>query len=104
MRQGRLVPGRGLFQRHDRHRHRPQRRHVYALKARNYAVFRHVIPWPCGYTFASRLEEDEMNTQRKESENTTAMSSEPRFAGQHSPDVETERAARKIRERVMAEI
>ena len=30
--------------------------------------------------------------------------SEPTFAGSHSPDVETERAARKIRERVMAEI
>ena len=29
---------------------------------------------------------------------------EPRFAGVHSPDVETERAARKLRERVMAEI
>jgi hypothetical protein len=45
-----------------------------------------------------------MNTIRKESENAAAMTAEPRFAGQHSPDVETERAARKVRERVMAEI
>jgi Phytanoyl-CoA dioxygenase (PhyH) len=33
-----------------------------------------------------------------------ASNSEPTFSGAHSPDVETERAARKIRERVMAEI
>jgi hypothetical protein len=33
-----------------------------------------------------------------------ALNSEPRFAGAHSPDVATERAAREVRERVMAEI
>jgi hypothetical protein len=33
-----------------------------------------------------------------------SANAEPTFAGAHSPDVETERAARKIRERVMAEI
>jgi ectoine hydroxylase-related dioxygenase (phytanoyl-CoA dioxygenase family) len=33
-----------------------------------------------------------------------AEQGEPRFAGVHSPDAETERAARKLRERVMAEI
>jgi ectoine hydroxylase-related dioxygenase (phytanoyl-CoA dioxygenase family) len=34
----------------------------------------------------------------------TTEPSEPRFAGTHTPDIETERAARQIRERVMAEI
>lgn len=34
----------------------------------------------------------------------TAIDLEPRFAGAHSPDVATERAARLIRERVMAQI
>ena len=34
----------------------------------------------------------------------TTEPDEPRFAGTHSPDAETERAARKLRERVMAEI
>lgn len=32
------------------------------------------------------------------------LDEEPSFAGHHSPDVETERVARKIRERVVAEI
>jgi hypothetical protein len=33
-----------------------------------------------------------------------SLDAEPKFAGAHSPDVETERAARKARERVMADI
>jgi hypothetical protein len=44
-----------------------------------------------------------MSVLSKDVENKTA-NSEPTFAGAHSPDVETERGARKIRERVMAEI
>jgi hypothetical protein len=45
-----------------------------------------------------------MNTPRQMMKTKGPMPSEPRFAGVHSPDVETERAARKVRERVMAEI
>jgi len=45
-----------------------------------------------------------MNELRNDAAHAAVQSDEPRFAGQHSPDVETERAARKIRERVMAEI
>jgi len=45
-----------------------------------------------------------MSVLSKNHEDKEALNSEPRFAGAHSPDVETERAARKIRERVMAEI
>ena len=45
-----------------------------------------------------------MNKMRKGTENPELQSAEPRFAGQHTPDAETERGARKIRERVMAEV
>lgn len=45
-----------------------------------------------------------MQRSTNESEVKRIRESEPQFAGQHSPDVETERAARRIRERVMAEI
>jgi ectoine hydroxylase-related dioxygenase (phytanoyl-CoA dioxygenase family) len=37
-------------------------------------------------------------------QDTDGRAGEPSFAGVHSPDLETERAARQIRERVMAEI
>jgi hypothetical protein len=45
-----------------------------------------------------------MQRRTHESEVKRISESEPQFAGQHSPDVETERAARRIRERVMSEI
>ena len=45
-----------------------------------------------------------MNTLHNDYQSKDPVTSEPRFAGVHSPDVETERAARKVRERVMAEI
>jgi ectoine hydroxylase-related dioxygenase (phytanoyl-CoA dioxygenase family) len=45
-----------------------------------------------------------MNKLGRETESADAARAEPRFAGHHSPDVADERAARKIRERVMAEI
>ena len=44
-----------------------------------------------------------MNTLRMDRSGKTS-SAEPSFAGVHAPDGETERAARKLRERVMAEV
>ena len=45
-----------------------------------------------------------MNQQRNELVGRDVITADPRFAGYHSADVETERAAGKIRDRVLAEI